>query len=229
MNTFLLPLLLLLTFFSSAQVTELSESQYLKLEEEARAQMNGDTDKSFAIAKEIGRSNNPVHRSSSAGIKSYLYQIIGEEKLSDEQYWLAFEILEIAPDSREKKRMRMVLLNYGGLIYLKREDLTKAYKAFEEGRKLAIRLDDKKQLIKFLNNISRIQINAKNYKSALATLRTSDSLFTENADDYSQEQYARAKSQTAYNLALSYEKYGGERGDLALVDSAIAYYKIAIT
>lgn len=229
MNTFLLPLLLLLTFFSSAQVTELSESEYLKLEEEARKEMNGDMDKSFSIAEGIGESSNPIHQSSSAGIKSYLYQLEGEEELSDEQYELALQILQKLPDSKEKMRTHMVILNYWGLIQWKREDLTKAYKAFEEGRKLAIRLDDKKQLIKFLNNISRIQINAKNYKSALATLRTSDSLFTENADDYTQEQYARAKSQTAYNLALSYEKYGGERGDLALVDSAIAYYKIAIT
>ena len=53
MNLYLLPLLLLFTFFSAAQGTELSESQYLKLEEKARAQMNGNREESSPNANSL--------------------------------------------------------------------------------------------------------------------------------------------------------------------------------
>ncbi|MDB0037971.1 hypothetical protein N9F08_01285, partial [bacterium] len=211
MNISLLPLLLLFTFFSAAQDTELSESQFLKLEEEARAQMNGDTEKSFSIAEDIGKSSNPIHQASSAGIKSYLYQLAGELELSDEQYELALGILQKLPDTKEKMRTHMVILNYWGLIQWKREKLSEALKAYEVGKKLALQLKDQKQLIKFLNNLSQLNVNTYNYKSALALSKTSDSLLGQNVELYSHDQYIRTKNKVHYNIAWCYDRNGLEK------------------
>jgi YesN/AraC family two-component response regulator len=228
MKIYLLPLVLLLTIFSNAQSIEISDSQYLKMEDEARAEMNRDIDKSFSIAQQIGKSSNPIHRASSAGMKSYLYQLNKNVELSDEQYELALQILRKEPDSKEKTRIRMVLLNYRGLIHLKRLEYSEASEQFEEGKKLALQLNNKKQLIKFLNNIANIQIDARSYKSAMVTLKASDSVFTVNAEGYSQTQYRLAKSLTQFLLGQCYFRYGLQIEDQALVDSAIAHYKIAI-
>lgn len=228
MRFFLLPLTLLLTIVSSAQEKELPEQEYLRLEQEARADMNGDTELAFELSDEIALSTNPRHKASAAGIKSYLYEIWGEPKLSDEQYRLALKYLAKAPDSKEKMRLHSVILNYGGLIQSGRDELSEAYKMYEEGRAISEELNDYKQLIKFLNNMSRLSVATKNYKSALTTLKTSDSLLMLNADSYSLEQFRRAKATVNNELGWCFDRYGIQKDDHALIDSAITHYRIAI-
>ncbi|MFK7783938.1 MAG: helix-turn-helix domain-containing protein [Crocinitomicaceae bacterium] len=227
MKNLLLLITLLTTSLTNAQNKELSEQEFLKLEAEAKVNMNRDRDKSFAIAKEIARSNNPIHKAASAGIECYLYQINFDETKSDEKYALAMSFLSQVPDSREKQRTQMVLMNYAGLIQKSRGNLTEAYEKFEMCKKEAIQLGENIQVLKTLNNLSELDTQAKNYKTALARLKVSDSLLHQ-MDDLSQEEYWGRMSQLHYRIGSCFEKYGTQKSNFALLDSAIYHYQIAV-
>ncbi len=220
--------ILLIGLQLNAQERHLSESEFLELEQQAKQEMNGDFEKAFSLAETINSSNNPIHQAAAEGIKSYLFQINGDEDRADEHYQKALEKLKGLPDSKEKTRTYMVLLGYHGLMCWKRDELLSAYSAFNESRELAIQLGDQYQLMKALNNMSLIDIEAKNYKAALATLKLSDSLLKANGSLFDYNQYRGRMSILHYNIGLCYDRYGTGRRDMALVDSAIVHYGITI-
>lgn len=226
---FVLPLFIILIHLSSnAQKQYLSESRFLELEEQAKKEMNRDIDKSFELADEINKSNNPIHQAAAAGIKSYLHQIQGDAVSADEQYEEALRLLKGVPDSREKMRTSMVLHGYRGLMYWKRDEFLKAHDEYNAAQMLAIQLDDVYQLMKVLNNSASLDIELKNYKVALETLMLSDSILKNNGDRYEPHQYTARMSMVHYNLGLCYDQYGTRTDDIALMDSAIVHYAIAI-
>ncbi len=213
---------------ASAQKTELLQSQYRELESKARLKINSNIDSSMFYANKIEQSQNLLHQAFSAGVKSYLYQLEGDTKGSDELYKRAFVLLEKSQQSNEKLRVHSLILNYGGLIGWKRKLYSEALMNFEEGRKISTKISDQIQLIKFSNNISKLNIDAGNFNSAIIASKYSDRVSTKIRATYSDEGFQNAKSNIYFNLGYSYEHYGRSKHDDASIDSAIYYYNKTI-
>lgn len=213
---------------ASAQKTELPQNQYRELESKARLKINSNIDSSMFYANKIEQSQNSLHQAFSAGLKSYLYQLEGDTKRSDELYKRAFVLLEKSKQSKEKLRVHSVILNFGGLTKWKRKLLSEAVMCFEEGKKISAKISDQIQLIKFSNNISKLNIEAGNFKSAIVASKYSDRISTKIRASYSDEEFQNAKSNIYFNLGYSYEHYGIPKHDDASIDSAISYYDKAI-
>jgi AraC-like DNA-binding protein len=213
---------------TSAQKTGIPENLYLELESKARLMINSNIDSSMFYADKIGQSRNSLHQAFSAGLKSYLYQIEGDTKRADELYKRAFVLLDKSQQSNEKLRVHSVILNYGGLIGWKRKRYSEALTCFEKGRKISIKISDQIQLIKFSNNMSKLNIEAGNFVSAIRASKYSDRVSTKIRDTYSEEGFENVKSNVYFNLGYSYAHFGYQKADSAAIDSAIYYYNKAI-
>ncbi len=209
---------------ASAQKTELPQNQYREFESKARLKINSNIDSSMFYANKIGQSKNSLHQAFSAGIKSYLYQLEGDTKRSDELYKRAFVLLEKSKQSNEKLRVHSVILNFGGLTKWKRKLLSEAVMCFEEGKKISAKIGDQVMLINFNTNSASLNIEAKNYKSAIEALKNSDRLTTQIRSTYDDNYFQNVKSNIYFNLGLSYAHFGIEKSDSDAIDSAIYYY-----
>lgn len=227
MKFFLLLILLFVSNCINAQNHELSEEEYLKLEDEARKEINGDMEKALELAGQIDQSGNFLHKASAAGIRSYVYQLYGYPELSDSCFEQSFVLLAKVPNSKMKMRLQAIILNYGGLIQKNRRDWSEACKLFEKGKNISLLLNDPKQTIKFFNNMAYVLIETGHFKEALADLKESSAILMQNEHLYSSDQFRRAKAQLNYNLAQCYDGQGVFKEDYVLIDSAITYYDLS--
>lgn len=213
-----------------SQEKGLSNSEYLSLEEKARGFINSNVDSSFTCANKIEKSNNTLHKAFAKGLKSYLYQIKGDTLQSNFYYKQAFNFLDKSLASNEKVRIHSILLNYGGLIDWKREKLNEALLKYKKARKLSEQIDDFKQILKTDSNSALIYSQVGNNKLAISILKNSNRILDSNEFKFTEEDFFNNKSTLFLNLGYAYYKiHSDKKSEVAVLDSALYYYKKTIT
>lgn len=213
----------------SQSTSVLSNEQYQKLHDKARALINSNVDSSFVYANKIEKSNDYLHQSFAKGIKSYLYQLKGDSVASKKYYKQAFVYLNSVKSSNEKIKLNAYLLNFGGLSEWKRGNLSNALACYKNGKELSEQAKDIIQTIKFNANMASIYGDSGNYRLAIAASKESDKLLDKYQYLLSKDQIENYKSIINLNLGNFYENYF-ETNDVnkALMDSIEYYYKKAI-
>lgn len=215
---------------SFSQQYNLSNSEYLILQEKARTLINSNIDSSFILASKIEKSNNPLHKSFANGIKSYLFQLKLDTIQSNKCNKEAFTFFNKALPSLEKTKTLSYLLNYEGLINWKRNHFNLAITKFSEGKKVSEKLNDLMQIVKFNNNIGLIYNEIGNYKLAIKITKQSELIANKIQNEYSKEQFIINKCNTYLRLGTYYESnYKNAEHNKQLLDSALYFYKKAIS
>ncbi|WP_164974439.1 helix-turn-helix domain-containing protein [Flavobacterium amnicola] len=218
-------------FFSTlsfSQTIKLSDTEYQKLHDKARLLINSNIDSSFVYANKIEKSTNNLHKSFAYGIKSYLYQLKGDSIQSKKLYKKSLSYLEKVPASNDKTKLHAYLLNYGGLSESIRGNLSNALLKYEAGKKIAMKTDDKLQVIKFGYNIASLYGSAGNYKLAIKEARKSDELIDKYQLKISKEKYENNKSNINICLGSLYESLHNSDLDKKSLDSAKYFYSKAL-
>lgn len=222
----LLFFLLVTTSLFSQNTTSLSDLEYKQFEDKARLNINSSIDSSFIYANKIEVSSKKEHLAFAKGIKAYLYQLKGDIVLSDENYKLAFSLINESSPSNEKTRIESLLYNYVGLINWKRNKFSDAIIFFNDGKKLSISIGDKVQEIKFNNNISLIYNEIGKYDLAISISKQSDGMTDLIKKKYTLQQYYANKSNINLNIGTYYEKYYLlNRQNKKLLDSSKYYFE----
>ncbi|TDP03925.1 AraC family transcriptional regulator [Flavobacterium sp. 245] len=223
--------LILLVFNSGfAQQTQVTEQEYLALQDKIRFSMNTNVEQGIVYAKELMKSNNNKHRAFANGAASYLYQMKGNFAKSEEMYKKAFQYLDKMPESSEKTKLKGYLYNYRGLTEWKRGNLSEALENYQKGVKFSLEVEDVIQVVKFKSNIALINEEVGNYQLAIKNLRQNNDFIDKNERVYPKEQFQNSKSNINLDLGGSYEGYYMKnRTKNYLLDSAEYYYKKAIT
>ncbi|MEZ0128388.1 helix-turn-helix domain-containing protein [Flavobacterium sp. LBUM151] len=225
--SFLLFLVLNTSF--AQQKKELTEQEYLVLQDKIRLNANTNIDSAFVYANKMAQSGNNKHLAFANGSLSYLFQIKNNTSKSKEKYILAFKYLDKMPESRDKKRLTSYLCNYGGLIEYKRGNFSKALENYQQGIKLSIELDDIIQIVKFKSNIAFVNEAVGNYELAIANLKQLDLVVDNNENFYTKDQFNTIKSNNNITLGGSYESlYMKNQNKKYLLDSAAYFYKKTI-
>lgn len=222
----LLFFLLLATSLFSQNTKYLNDVEFKHLEDKSRLNINCSLDSSFFYANKIEVSSKKEHLAFAKGIKAYLYQLKGDVFLADENYKLAFDLIKGSTQSKEKIRIESLLYNYAGLINWKRNKFNDAIICFNDGKKLAISIDDKVQEIKFNNNISLIYNEIGKYDLAISISKQSDRMTDLIKKKYTLQQYYNNKSNINLNIGTYYEKsYLLNRQNKYLLDSSKYYFE----
>ncbi|WP_264535915.1 helix-turn-helix domain-containing protein [Flavobacterium sp. N1736] len=222
--SFLLFLVLNITF--AQQKKELTEQEYLVLQDKIRLYTNKNVDSSFMYAHIMEKSNNNKHMAFANVALSYLYQLKDNVSKSKEKYLLAFNYLDKMPESTDKIRLKSYLYNYGGLIEYKRGNYSKALENYQQGMKLSLQIDDIIQIVKFKGNIAFVNEAVGNYQLAIKNLRQLDAVVDQNENLYTKEQFNTIKSNNNITLGSSYESsYMKNQDKKYLLDSAAYFYK----
>ena len=190
--SFLLFLVLNTSF--AQQKKELTEQEYLLLQDKIRLNTNRNVDSSFIYAYRMEKSNNNKHLAFANASLSYLFQLKDNTAKSKERYLLAFKYLDKMPESRDKTRLKSYLYNYGGLTEYRRGNYSRALENYQQGMKLSMELDDIIQIVKFKGNIAFVNEAVGNYQLAIKNLRQLDIVVDQNENLYSKEQFNTIKS-----------------------------------
>jgi len=226
--SFLLFLVLNISF--AQQKKELTEEEYLLLQDKIRLNTNRNVDSSFIYAYRMEKSNNNKHLAFANASLSYLFQLKDKTAKSKERYLLAFKYLDKMPESRDKTRLKSYLYNYGGLTEYRRGNYSRALENYQQGMKLSIELDDIIQIVKFKGNIAFVNEAVGNYQLAIKNLRQLDIVVDQNENLYSKEQFNTIKSNNNITLGGSYESsYMKNQNKKYLLDSAAYFYKKTIS
>ncbi|KIQ24108.1 histidine kinase [Flavobacterium sp. MEB061] len=226
--SFLLFLVLNTSF--AQQKKELTEQEYLLLQDKIRLNTNRNVDSSFIYAYRMEKSNNNKHLAFANASLSYLFQLKDNTVKSKERYLLAFKYLDKMPESRDKTRLKSYLYNYGGLTEYRRGNYSRALENYQQGMKLSMELDDIIQIVKFKGNIAFVNEAVGNYQLAIKNLRQLDIVVDQNENLYSKEQFNTIKSNNNITLGGSYESsYMKNQNKKYLLDSAAYFYKKTIS
>jgi AraC-like DNA-binding protein len=226
--SFLLFLVLNISF--AQQKKELTEQEYLLLQDKIRLNANLNVDSAFVYANKMAQSNNNKHLAFANGSLSFLLQVKNNTLKSKEKYLLAFKYLDKMPESRDKTLLKSYLYNYGGLIEYKRGNFSQALENYQQGMKLSIQLDDIIQIVKFRSNIAFVNEAVGNYQLAIKNLRQLDVVVDQNENLYTKEQFNTIKSNNNITLGGSYESsYMKNQNKKYLLDSAEYFYKKTIS
>ncbi|MBS7254950.1 AraC family transcriptional regulator [Flavobacterium branchiicola] len=213
-----------------AQKIQISEQEYLELQDKIRFSMNSNFDQGLAYTKELMKSTNDGHLAFANGAASYLYQLKGNVAKSDQASKTAFQYLDKMPASPEKTKVTGYLYNYKGLSEWKRGNLGKALDNYQKGIKFSTEVNDVVQMVKFKSNIALINEEIGNYQLSIKNLRQNNDFINKNESVYTKEQFQNSKSNINMNLAGSYESYYMKNRDkMYLLDSAEYFYKKAVT
>lgn len=167
--------LLFLVFANGfAQKTQISEQEYLDLQDKIRFSMNANADTGLAYTVKLMKSNDEKHLAFAYSAASYLYQIKGNVAKSDENYKAAISHLDKMPASSEKTKLTGYVFNYRGLTEWKRGNLGKALDNYQRGIKFSTEVNDVIQMVKFKSNIALINEEIGNYQLAIKNLRQND-------------------------------------------------------
>lgn len=223
--------LLFLVFTNGlAQKTQISEQEYLDLQDKIRFSMNANADTGLAYTVKLMKSDNEKHLAFAYSAASYLYQIKGNTAKSDENYKAAISHLDKMPASSEKTKLTGYVFNYRGLTEWKRGNLGKALDNYQKGIKFSTEVNDVIQMVKFKSNIALINEEIGNYELAIRNLRQNNDFINKNENVYSREQFQNSKSNINMDLGASYEGYYMKNRDkMYLLDSAEYFYKKAVT
>ncbi|MCV9930045.1 helix-turn-helix domain-containing protein [Flavobacterium sp. LS1R49] len=208
----------------------MSDKQYVLLQDKVTSSINSNVDSGFVYVNRIEQSGNYLHKAFASGAKAYLYQLKGDSIKSKLSYERAFETLEKVRKSKEKRILTADLLNYGGLIDWQKNNLRQAFDKFEKGLNIANEENDQIRKVKFYMNISLINIEVGNYKSAIISLKESNKITDQIKYSFSEEKFTNYKSNINFNLGRAYEKsYGKNNLNPKFLDSAKHYYIKAIS
>lgn len=224
---------LLFFFITSAVFSQknslLSSKEYVLLQDKVRASANSNVDSAFIFVNKIEKSSDYSHKTFASGAKAYLYQLKDDSIKSKKYYEQAFKFLEKVKQSKEKRILNADLLNYGGLIDWRKNNLKAAFDKFEKGLNIAKKENDQIRMVKFYMNISLINIEVGNYKAAILSLKESNKITNQIKHSFSEEKFTNYKSNINFNLGRAFEKaYGGNYSNPKLLDSAEHYYTKAI-
>lgn len=223
-------LLLVLNTTLAQQKNELTEKEYLELQDKIRFSMNANFDQGLKYVDQMLKSSNNKHLAFANAAASYLYQLKGDKVKSDQEYNKALKCLEKMPDSEDKKRINSYLYNYKGLTEWQRGNFSKALENYQEGIKLSTEIGDVVQIIKMKGNIALLNEEVGNYQLSIKILRQNDKFLDQNESLYEKEQFQNGKSNMYTNLGNSYEGYYMKNRKKAyLLDSAAYFYKKAIS
>ncbi len=215
---------------SFAQQTQISEQEYLDLQDKIRFSFNDNIDQGLAYTKELMKSNNNKHLAFANGAASYLYQMKGNIAKSEETFKKGFQYLDKMPQSSEKTKLKAYLYNYRGLTEWKRGNLSAALENYQKGVKLSLEVNDVIQVVKFKSNIALINEDVGNFQLSIKHLRQNNDFIDKNENVYPKAQFQNSKSNINLDLGGSYEGYYMKNRDKKyLLDSAEYYYKKAVT
>jgi YesN/AraC family two-component response regulator len=221
--------LLILNTTVAQSKKELTEQEYLELQDKIRFSMNGNFDEGLKYAAELQKSSNNEHLAFAYGSGSYLYQLKNNRAKCDEWYKKALEYYNRIPESVQKINLRAYLYNYRGLTEWKRKNFSNALSNYQEGIKLSTKTLDVIQIVKFKSNIALVNEEVGNYELAIRNLRQNSIFLDKNESLYEKDQFQNSKSNIYTNLGNVYEGYFMKaRGKLFLLDSAEYFYKRAI-
>ena len=208
---------------------ELTEQEYLLLQDKIRLNLNVNVDSSFVYAKEMAKSNNYKHLAFANGVMSYLYQIKGSTNDSKKKYSEALSYLEKMTDSRDKTQLKSYLYNYKGLTEWHKGNLSEALETYQIGLKLSTAINDIKQIVKFKANIALVNEGVGNYQLAIKNLKYLNNFVEQNEGVYTKDQLLNYKSNINLNLGSAYESYFVKNPNKRhLLDSAEYFYKKSI-
>ena len=213
-----------------SQKKQISEQEYLALQEKIRISLSTNFDTSLAYAKEMMKSKNYKHLAFANSAASYLFQIKGNVNKSDESYKLALEYCNKMPDSPEKTKLKGYIYNFRGLTEWNRGNFSKALESYQTGIKYSLEVGDVIQIVKFKSNIALVNEEVGNYRLAIKNLRQNNDFIDQNERVYPSNQFQNSKSNINLDLASTYEGYYMKnRSKMYLLDSAEYFYKKSIT
>jgi AraC-like DNA-binding protein len=213
-----------------SQQTQISEQEYLALQDKIRFSMNTNVEQGIVYAKELMKSNNNKHLAFANGAASYLYQMDGNITKSEETSKKSFLYLDKMPESSEKTKLKGYLYNYRGLTEWKRGNLGEALENYQKGVKFSLEVEDVIQVVKFKSNIALINEEVGNHQLAIKNLRQNNDFIDKNERVYPKEQFQNSKININLDLGGSYEGYYMKNRDKKyLLDSAEFFYKKAVT
>jgi len=226
--SFLLFLVLNISF--GQQKKELTEQEYLLLQDKIRLNLNANRDSATIYAYEMMKSGNNKHLAFANVALAYLIQLKDSTKQSKEKYLLAFKYLDKMPESRDKTQLKAYLYNYGGLIESTRGNYSKAIENYQSGMKISIEIGDIIQVVKFKNNIAYVNEAVGNYQLAIKNLKQLITFIDNNESYYNKQQFNAIKSSTNLTLGASYEGwYMKNQSPMYLLDSAAYFYKKTVS
>lgn len=226
---FLSTFLLLTSSFLFSQNNKLSNSDYLVLENKARALISSNIDSSFIVATQIEKSDDYLHKAFAAGIKAYVYQIKGDTINSNKDLQQAFVFLDKKKDSKEKIKTQSVLILYSGLIDWKRDKINDALQKYKKAKLLAEKIGDYNQVIKANRNSAVIYGQIGNFKSAISIFRKIDQLIENIQYKITEDELFFNKSILYFNWGGAYYKmYNADNSKIKILDSAVFFYEKSI-
>lgn len=217
--------LLISVFGFSQNKINLSNEEYLALQDQTRAYFNSNIDSSFFYANKIEKSNNVIHKAFAAGAKGYLYALQGNFDKGNDCFNKALQLISSAPKSYLRIQNEAYIYNYGGLIDWKKGKFSEALDHYFRAKKLSESINDIVQVVKINNNIALIDSEAGNYNKAIATTKESDKIIEANSHLFSESQYMINKSNVNINLGVYYENlFLEDEAKTHLYDSAFYYF-----
>jgi len=213
----------------SQKEKNLSNEEYLILQDRVRSLTNSNIDRAFIYANKIKQSKNYSHKAFASAAMSYLSQLKADSVKSNQLYKQAFLFLDKVKPSKEKRILKANILNYGGLIDWNQNNLKNALDKFQSGLFISKEEGDQIQIVKFNMNIALILTEVGNIKSAIVSLKESDRMTNKNRNLFSKDKFANYKSNINYYLGNCYQKaYTENRLLTNFLDSAKLHYDRAI-
>ncbi|MGN7809006.1 helix-turn-helix domain-containing protein [Flavobacterium sp. 22076] len=214
----------------SQQTKELTEQEYLLLQDKIRLNLNANRDSAAVYANEMAKSGNYKHLAFANVAQAYLLQLKDNTAKSKEKYDQAFKYLEKMPDSKDKDQLKAYLYNYGGLIEGARGNYSKALENYQTGMKISTNIGDIIQIVKFKSNIAFINEAIGNYQLAIKNLKQLNTFIDNNESYFTKQQFNTVKSSNNLTLAASYEGwYMKNQSPMYLLDSAAYFYKKTVS
>lgn len=212
------------------QKKELTEQEYLLLQDKIRLNINANRDSAAVYAFEMAKSANNKHMAFANVALAYLFQLKDNTAKSKEKYKLAFQYLDKMPESRDKIQLTSYLYNYSGLIEAAKGNYSAALENYQKGMKISVQIDDIIQIVKFKSNIAFINDAIGNYQLAIKNLKQINDFIDKNESFYTKEQFHTIKSNNNLTLGGSYESwYMKNQSQLKLLDSAAYFYQKTVS
>ncbi|NHN26018.1 AraC family transcriptional regulator [Flavobacterium jejuense] len=215
--------------YSQEEKHNLTKDDYLILQDKARSYQYTNIDSSFFYLNKIEKSSNYTHKAFANAMRGYLYQLTNDSIKSKKSTLISYQYLNKVSNSEEKTRLKAYLLNFEGLCYWERFQIKKALEKYNQGKKLAKKINDVPQIIKFNSNIALVIGEMGNLNSEIKTLKSSLDFIKNNEYLFPQNEYLPMISNTYLTICNSYvRKFKETNEDKKVLDSAIVFCKKAI-
>ncbi|HJY12444.1 MAG TPA: hypothetical protein VJ304_06625, partial [Flavobacterium sp.] len=212
-----------------AQKKQITEQEYLALQDKIRLHFNANVDSALVYAYQLEKSNDNKHLAFANGTMTVFFQRKGNIKESRKRYQAAFYYLEKMPESDDKTQMRAYIYNYGGLAEWTRGNFSKALEDYKTGLKFSTQIGDVKQIIKIKGNIALVNEAVGNYQISIKNLKSLIEFVDENEGVFTKLELLNYKSNYNLGLGTAYESYFMKNlTKRYLLDSSEYYYKKTI-